>query len=73
MMKRVGGIGKMWCGAKIINIDDARPHKVSEVICVKSGHRWIAVRPEGTKLRDLECPNCTKQGYAIETAEEIKE
>ena len=73
MVKRIGGIGKMRCDAKVINIDDARPHKVSEVICVKCGHRWIAVRPEDTKLRDLECPNCTKQGYAIETGEEIKE
>lgn len=60
------------CGAKVINIDDARPHKVSEVICVKCGHRWIAVRPEDSKLRDLECPNCTKQGYAIETGEVLK-
>lgn len=72
MVKRIGGIGKMTCEVKVINIDDARPHKVSEVICVKCGHRWIAVRPEDSKLRDLECPNCTKQGYAIETGEEIK-
>ena len=57
----------------ISSIDDARPHKVSEVICVKCGHRWIAVRPEYTKLRELECPNCHLQGYAIETGEEIKE
>ena len=73
MVKRIVGIGKMRCETKVINIDDARPHKVSEVICVKCGHRWIAVRPEDSKLRDLECPNCTEQGYAIETGEEIKE
>ena len=72
MVKRIGGIGKMLCTAKVTKIDDARPHKVSEVICVKCGHRWIAVRPEDSKLRDLECPNCTKQGYAIETGEVFK-
>ena len=53
----------------IVDITKNLPHKVSEVICVKCGHRWIAVRPEDSKLRDLECPNCTKQGYAIETGE----
>lgn len=56
----------------ITNIDDARLHMVSEVICVKCGHRWIAVRPYNTKLRELECPKCTKQGYAIETGEEVQ-
>ncbi len=53
----------------IVDITENIPHKVSEVICVKCGHRWIAVRPSDTKLRELECPNCTKQGYAIETGE----
>ena len=57
----------------IYDFNEYIQHKVSEVICVKCGHRWIAVRPEDTKLRELECPNCTKQGYAIETGEEIKE
>ena len=48
------------------------PHRVSEVICVKCGHRWIAVRPGGTLLKDLECPYCGP-GYAIETGEEMIE
>lgn len=69
MIKRIGGIGKIWCGAKVTNIDDARPHKVSEVICVKCGHRWLADRPETTRLKELECPECHRQGYAIETGE----
>lgn len=46
-------------------------HKTSEVICVHCGKRWIAVRPAGTLLRDLECPDCTNQGYVIETGEII--
>ena len=67
-------IGEERCSVyKVKNIDDARPHKVSEVICVKCGHRWIAVRPEDTKLRELECPNCHRQGYTIETGEEVQD
>lgn len=57
----------------IVDFTEYLPHKVSEVICVKCGHRWIAVRPSDTKLQQLECPNCTKIGYVIETGEEIKE
>ena len=26
-----------------------------------------------TILKDLECPNCNKQGYTIETGEEIED
>lgn len=55
----------------VVNIDDYRPSKVSEVICVKCGKRWISVRPDGTRLKDLECPGCHVRGYVIETGEEI--
>lgn len=54
----------------VIDIDKNTPSKVSEVICVKCGKRWLAVRLEETLLKDLECPNCGK-GYVIETGEEI--
>ena len=53
-------------------IDEYTPTKVSEVICVKCCHRWIAVRPDITKLKDMECPNCRKQGGVIETGEIIE-
>lgn len=56
--------------AKEVDIDANVPHKVSEVICVKCGKRFISVRPEVTKLKDLECPTCGK-GYIIETGEII--
>lgn len=56
----------------VIDIDKNRPHKVSEVICVKCGTRWIAVRPKETKLKDLECPDCG-QGYVIETGETFED
>lgn len=56
---------------KVINIEDHLKvgHEVSEVICVKCGYRWIAVRPEGTLLKDIECEYCG-QGFVIETGQE---
>ena len=47
-------------------------HKISEVICLKCLYRWLAVRPVGTPLKDLECPNCKQVWYVIETGEEIE-
>ena len=59
--------------AKITSIEENTPHKVSEVICVNCKHRWIAVRPTDTLLKDLECPQCKQQGYVIETGEQLKD
>lgn len=56
---------------KIIDIEENLPHKVSEVICVKCGKRWISVRPEKTLLKELECPKCGR-GFVIETGEEME-
>ena len=58
--------------ARTISIEEGIPHKVSEVICVRCGKRWIAVRPASVRLSELECPNCG-QGYVIETGETIEE
>lgn len=55
------------------DINENKPHKVSEVICLSCLNRWIAVRPVGTKLKELECPCCHTQGFVIETGEVIKE
>lgn len=44
-------------------------NKVSQVICLNCFRRWISARPVETKLDELECPDCGKQGYAIETGE----
>lgn len=57
--------------AGVVDIDDYRMAKVSEVACMKCLHRWLACRPEDTLLKSLECPNCHEQGYAIETGEII--
>lgn len=56
----------------IIDIDEYRPHVVSEVICVKCLERWISVRPESTWLKDLQCPKCKRTGYVIETGEYLE-
>lgn len=56
-----------------IDINENLPHKVSEVICIDCKHRWISVRPVGTPLKKLECPQCGLQGFVIETGEIINE
>jgi hypothetical protein len=55
----------------IVEIKNNIPHKTSEVICVKCGYRWIAVRPLETLLKSLECKNCG-EGFVIETGEQLK-
>lgn len=59
--------------AQEIDINANVPHKVSEVVCLSCLKRWISVRPVGTRLTELECPCCHKQGFAIETGEVFKE
>lgn len=58
---------------KIANFEEYIPHKISETICVKCGHRQIDVRPADTLLKDLECPECSRVGFIIETGEEISD
>ena len=40
--------------ANIVDIESLLPHRVSIVICLKCYKRWIAVRPDKTKLVDTE-------------------
>lgn len=58
---------------KEIDIDSNLPHRVSEVICVHCGFRWISVRPVTAPLKALECSYCKNQGYVIETGEIIND
>lgn len=58
--------------SNVVDIESLLPHRVSMVICLKCYKRWIAVRPDKTKLVDMECSECG-QGYVIETGEYIKE
>lgn len=56
----------------IVNFEEYLPHEVSEVICVKCGKRWLAVRPADVWLKDIECPNCGP-GFVINTGQALDE
>ena len=58
--------------AEITPIEERMPHKVSEVVCLRCLTRWIAVRPDKTLIKDMECPNCGGFGVVIETGEEME-
>ncbi len=58
---------------KVIDIAENTPHKVSVVICLGCLKRFVSVRPVKTLLKDLECPQCHKRGFVIETGETIDE
>jgi ribosomal protein S27AE len=57
---------------KVIDINTNEPHKASEVICVKCGKRWFAVRHVDTWLKELHCEQCGP-GFVIETGEEMRD
>jgi hypothetical protein len=56
----------------VIDIEANLPHEVCEVMCWKCGHRWIAVYPEQTLLKHLECP-CGEVGYVFKTGQTLEE
>ena len=56
----------------IVSNEECLPHEVSEVICLKCLHRWIAVYPSQTLLKELEC-QCGEIGFVIKTGQTIPE
>jgi hypothetical protein len=54
----------------VVNLDEFKPNKVSEVVCLKCLDRWIAIRPIEVKLKRLECEKCGS-GFVIETGEDF--
>ena len=58
--------------SKVIDFDENQKHCYAEVICINCKHRWMAVYPQYTLLKSLECPKCHKQGYVIKTGETYK-
>lgn len=54
----------------IVDINNNIPHEVSEVICLKCLNRWIAVYPEDTPLKTLEC-KCGEVGFVIKTGQTL--
>ena len=59
--------------SNVIDISANEPHLVCEVIDLKCRHRWIAVYPERTLLKQLECPNCGAVGLVIKTGQELED
>ena len=57
----------------VIDIEAKLPHEVCEVMCWKCGLRWIAVFPESTTLKQLECGHCCSKGYIFKTGQTILE
>ena len=57
---------------EIVSNEEYLPHEVCEVICLKCLHRWIAVYPSKTLLKELECP-CGEIGFVIKTGQTIPE
>ena len=55
---------------EIVSNEEYLPHEVCEVVCLKCLHRWIAVYPTQTLLKDLEC-QCGCVGYIIKTGQTI--
>ena len=56
----------------IRDITECMPHVVQDTVCLKCLYRWIAVYPEGTLLKALQCPECHEQGYVIATGQELE-
>lgn len=54
---------------KIIPIEINTPHRTAEAICLRCLHRYQAVWPEATPMKNLECPNCERVGFIIGTGE----
>lgn len=56
----------------ILEKEADRPHKVSELICLKCLHRWLSVRPVGLALKNIHC-QCGAVGCVIETGEALED
>ena len=59
--------------SNIIDISANEPHLVCETVCLKCFHRWVAVYPEKTLLKQVECPNCGAVGFVINTGQYLEE
>ena len=59
--------------AEIIDIEEAMPHVMHEVVCLKCLGRHIAVAPAVTPLKLYECSNCGETGHMICTGQEFDE
>ncbi len=51
-------------------LESSLEHEVAEVICLKCLNRWIAVYPQDTLLKDIEC-KCGFIGAVIKTGQTL--
>jgi len=51
----------------VAQLDDYRPHVMTEVICVKCHYRAVATYPERVMLRDIICGGCGETQGLITT------
>ncbi len=59
--------------ANVVRMEEYLPHSVSELICVKCGHRWIGVYPSAMPLKDFRCAGCMETGGVILTGQPIED
>ena len=56
---------------RILSFEKNLAHEVSELICIKCYHRWIAAYPEVCRLKNLQCPCCNESGFVIKTGQTL--
>lgn len=54
-------------------VSDRSPHCVEELMCVKCGFRYIGVFPLSAPLKSLECEQCHRRGFIINTGQVFRE
>lgn len=54
--------------SEVVDLDDHRPHRTLEVICVKCLFRYWAVAPAEAPLISYECKTCGP-GFIISTGQ----
>lgn len=53
--------------SNVVILDEHRPHRVMEVICLGCGFRHISCHLANSCLKDLYCPKCEMKGGIIGT------
>ena len=58
--------------AEIFDIEEAKPHEVAELVCLKCLHRWMGVWSVELPLKYIRC-TCGEVGFVIKTGQTIEE
>ena len=54
---------------EIHDINENEPHLTGELICLNCWYRYIGTWVEKVWMKDLYCPNCSRQGTTIATGQ----